>query len=214
MQSPIRGSCLCGAVTFEITGKIGPAGQCHCSKCRKVSGTDGNAVFYTAANSFRWLSGESEIRSFRVPGGNGWESSFCGTCGSPTPHTNSDAKIIKQEISELVERFYAKVRLDEEIGPIFNAIVGDWPHHLAKLKDFWSSAMLASGRYRGHPMMAHLQLPLDPIHFHRWLTLFAETANETLSPAHAAEIIEKSHRIAENFQAGIAYQRAMVAYTH
>jgi hypothetical protein len=93
MQNPIKGSCLCGAVTFEITGKIGPAGQCHCSKCRKVSGTDGNAVFYTAANNFRWLSGEDEIKSFRVPGGNGWESSFCGTCGSPTPHTDTNAKI-------------------------------------------------------------------------------------------------------------------------
>jgi hypothetical protein len=93
MQTPIKGSCLCGAVTFEITGKIGPAGQCHCSKCRKVSGTDGNAVFYTAANSFRWLSGQGEIKSFRVPGGNGWESSFCGTCGSPTPHTDANAKI-------------------------------------------------------------------------------------------------------------------------
>ena len=45
MSTPLRVSCLCGAVSFEIEGKIGPAGQCHCSKCRKVSGTDGNAVF-------------------------------------------------------------------------------------------------------------------------------------------------------------------------
>jgi len=118
-----------------------------------------------------------------------------------------NTKITEDEIDALVDRFYAKVRQDDEIGPIFNAIVGDWPHHLAKLKDFWSSVLLTTGRYKGHPMMTHLQLPLDPIHFHRWLTLFAETANETLSPVHAAEIIEKSHRIAENFQAGIAYQR-------
>jgi len=118
-----------------------------------------------------------------------------------------NTKITEEEIGALVDRFYAKVRQDDEIGPIFNAIVGDWPHHLAKLKDFWSSVLLTTGRYKGHPMMTHLQLPLDPIHFHRWLTLFAETANETLSPVHAAEIIEKSHRIAENFQAGIAYQR-------
>src|SRR5690348_2700923 len=118
-----------------------------------------------------------------------------------------NTKITEEEIGALVDRFYAKVRQDDEIGPIFNAIIGDWPHHLAKLKDFWSSVLLTTGRYKGHPMMTHLQLPLDPIHFHRWLTLFAETANETLSPTHATEIIEKSHRIAENFQAGIAYQR-------
>ena len=57
MTSALHGSCLCGEIRFEIHGKIGPAGQCHCSKCRKVSGTDGNAVFYAPAASFRWLAG-------------------------------------------------------------------------------------------------------------------------------------------------------------
>ena len=123
-------------------------------------------------------------------------------------------KITEEEISLLVDRFYAKVRLDDEIGPIFNAIVGDWPHHLAKLKDFWSSVLLTTGRYKGHPMLAHLQLPLDPQHFHRWLTLFEQTANEVLSPTHAAEIVEKSHRIAENFQAAKAYQREVLSSSH
>src|SRR3546814_10050006 len=66
LPEAIRGSCLCGAVWFEIDGKIGPAGQCHCSKCRKRSGTDGNAVFYTAVHSFRRLSGEDNIASFTV----------------------------------------------------------------------------------------------------------------------------------------------------
>ncbi len=93
MSKPIKGSCLCGAVSFAIEGKIGPAGQCHCSKCRKVSGTDGNAVFYTSVRSFRWLSGEANIARFVVPGGDGWTSSFCRTCGSPGPHTDSAEKI-------------------------------------------------------------------------------------------------------------------------
>nr|WP_284698710.1 GFA family protein [Sphingomonas lycopersici] len=89
----IRGSCLCGKVAFAIEGNFGPVGQCHCSKCRKVSGTDGNAIFYTAVKSFRWLCGESDIRSYLVPGSDGWLSTFCGTCGSPVPHTDSDRKI-------------------------------------------------------------------------------------------------------------------------
>ena len=117
----------------------------------------------------------------------------------------NEQKITEEEISTLVDRFYAKVRLDDEIGPIFNAIVDDWPYHLSLLKDFWSTVLLTTGRYKGDPMMKHLQLPLDPSHFHRWLTLFQETANETLSPGHAAMIMQKSHRIAENFKAGIAY---------
>jgi hypothetical protein len=93
MTTPIKGSCLCGAIEFEIGGKFGPAGQCHCSKCRKVSGTDGNAVFYAAAAGFRWLRGENAIKRFVVPGGNGWTSSFCATCGSPVPHTYPGGKM-------------------------------------------------------------------------------------------------------------------------
>jgi hemoglobin len=117
------------------------------------------------------------------------------------------APITEPEISTLVDAFYAKVRHDPDIGPIFNAIVGDWPHHLATLKDFWSTVLLTTGRYKGDPMMTHLQLPLDPDHFSRWLALFAETATEVLSPEHAAIVIAKSQRIAQNFQAGIAHQQ-------
>jgi hypothetical protein len=80
-------------MSFEIAGKIGPIGQCHCSKCRKVSGTDGNAVFYTPVQGFRWLSGEGDVSSFQVPGGRGWTSSFCRICGSPAPHTDREGKI-------------------------------------------------------------------------------------------------------------------------
>lgn len=113
----------------------------------------------------------------------------------------------ESEISQLVDSFYAKVRLDPEIGPIFNAIVGDWPHHLATLKDFWSTVLLTTGRYKGDPMMTHLQLPLDPHHFERWLALFDETASEIFPAPTAALVSEKAHRIAGNFRAGIAYQR-------
>ncbi|HEX7157967.1 MAG TPA: group III truncated hemoglobin [Edaphobacter sp.] len=118
------------------------------------------------------------------------------------------SKITEPEISLLVDRFYAKVRRDPDIGPIFNAIIDDWPHHLALLKDFWSTVLLTTGRYKGDPMMKHLQLSLDPPHFERWLALFAETANEVLPLNHAATVIAKSRRIAQNFQAGISYHRA------
>ena len=127
---------------------------------------------------------------------------------------NTEQKITEQEISTLVDRFYTKVRLDPEIGPIFNAIVGDWPHHLATLKDFWSTVLLTTGRYKGDPMMTHLQLSLDPDHFERWLALFAQTANEVFPPDHAANIIAKSQRIAHNFRMGIAHQQLRNAPTN
>jgi hemoglobin len=115
------------------------------------------------------------------------------------PGTNAD--ITESRISSLVESFYTKVRLDPEIGPIFNVTVDDWAHHLATLKDFWSSILLASGRYKGDPVQRHFQLRLDPHHFERWLALFAETAREQFPEKTAATIIEKSHRIAENLAA-------------
>jgi len=125
-----------------------------------------------------------------------------------TESQTAENRITEAQISELVDRFYAKVRLDHDIGPIFNAIVGDWPHHLDTLKDFWSTVLLTTGLYKGDPMMTHLQLPLDPDHFERWLALFAETANEIFPPDLAASVIAKSQRIAQNFKNGIAFQRA------
>jgi hemoglobin len=120
----------------------------------------------------------------------------------------AENQISRTEISELVDHFYAKVRLDPEIGPIFNAAIDDWPAHLTLLKDFWSTVLLTEPRYKGDPLSKHLPLSLDPPHFGRWLTLFAETAREVLRPDHADLVIAKSHRIAENFQAAIAHQRA------
>ncbi|MBT9332321.1 group III truncated hemoglobin [Paracidobacterium acidisoli] len=118
-----------------------------------------------------------------------------------------DPDISEAQISTLVDAFYTKVRHDPEIGPIFNAVVDDWPYHLAVLKDFWSSILLATGRYKGNPMMRHLQLGLDPQHFERWLSLFAETACETFPPEGAALVVEKSRRIAQNLQSVTASTR-------
>lgn len=91
-MSAIKGSCLCGVVVFLIDGKYSPAGQCHCSKCRKVSGTDGNAVFLTAYKSLRFLAGEDNTKTFVVPGST-WKSRFCLTCGSPIPFHDGAKKV-------------------------------------------------------------------------------------------------------------------------
>lgn len=116
--------------------------------------------------------------------------------------------ISEARISALVDAFYTKVRLDPERGPTFNAIDEDWPEHLALLKDFWSTVLLTTGHYKGDPMMRHIQPGLDPQYFKRWLVLFADTANKTFPAETASYIVEKSHRIARNFQDATAYFRA------
>ena len=107
-------------------------------------------------------------------------------------------------IDALVEGFYERVRKDALIGPIFNERISDWGPHLAQMKLFWSSVTLMSGVYHGRPMPKHTPLPIDAAHFDRWLALFQATALE-LCPLPAAQVfIEKSRRIAESLELGVA----------
>jgi len=115
--------------------------------------------------------------------------------------------ITEAKIQELVRRFYAKVRLDPAIGPIFNAKIEDWDAHLEKLAGFWSSVMLTTGRYKGNPMLAHLRLKtVQPAHFDRWLRLFAETAAEVFPADSANAFVQRAEMIARSLQLGMFYR--------
>src|SRR5690606_2070501 len=85
-------------------------------------------------------------------------------------------------IDALVEGFYARVRDDALIGPIFAERIADWGPHLAQMKLFWSSVALSTGVYQGRPMPKHLPLPVDARHFDRWLELFEATARDLCPP--------------------------------
>jgi hypothetical protein len=76
----VRGSCLCGGVTFEVTLPFRRANHCHCSRCRKHSGTFGLTQGRVPRAQFRLLSGEELIRVFSPEGGK--VKAFCGECGS------------------------------------------------------------------------------------------------------------------------------------
>ncbi len=107
-------------------------------------------------------------------------------------------------IERLVRTFYAKVRSDALLAPVFDARIRDWEPHLRRMCAFWSSVALMSGRYHGQPMEKHLPLPVDARHFDRWLALFEETAREVCPPAAAALFVDRAHRIAESLELGIA----------
>ena len=124
-------------------------------------------------------------------------------------HGGLTPQVTTEEISRLVDAFYARVQVDPVIGPIFNAQVEDWPAHLALLKEFWAAVLLGTGSFRGNPLETHLKMTLNAEHFERWLALFRETALELL-PAEKAEVfIAKSQRIAETFQRGMAARRSL-----
>ncbi len=111
-----------------------------------------------------------------------------------------------------LDAFYAKVRCDPALGPVFNAAVENWPEHMDTLTDFWCSVMLKAGRYKGNPLAVHKALPLKPEAFAPlfpvWLRLWRETAHERFSPAQATVLVETATRIARSLQAGILFDPA------
>jgi hemoglobin len=114
--------------------------------------------------------------------------------------------ITDQDIHDLVHGFYDHIRQHPDLAPIFAAAIKDeqWPVHLTKMCDFWSSIMQHSGRYKGNPMAAHLTLEgLKPAHFRQWLDLFKTVAHDILPPAKANAFYLRADRIAHALQANL-----------
>ena len=119
-----------------------------------------------------------------------------------------DGPVSEADLERVVPAFYARVREDALIGPVFNDAIADWPGHLEKLVAFWSSVMLTSGRYKGNPMAAHVKHHgrLTPDMFDRWLALWAEVTEELLTPEHAAALQFKAGRIAESLKLALWFR--------
>ncbi len=124
--------------------------------------------------------------------------------------TSFQPSLNEENIALLVQTFYGRAREDDLLGPIFNAAVADWDHHLSQLTDFWSSMMLKTGRYNGRPMRPHLVLPLTGAHFDRWLALFEPTVREIFDADVADAINLRARRIADSFEMGIATTRGEI----
>ncbi len=112
-------------------------------------------------------------------------------------------------ISDLVEGFYGKVRRDDLLGPIFDKHVTDWEPHLSKMKNFWASIAIESGRYSGSPMQKHIAVgTIDKHHFDRWLQLFEATVGEIVSTKEGQEFLKiRARRIASSLMMGISINR-------
>jgi len=95
VAGPVGGSCLCGAVRFEIDGAVGPFELCHCSRCRKVTGGAFFAGLGVRADDYRLLEGAEWVRRFELPLVEfppPYRSSFCSRCGSPVPDPDEGAE--------------------------------------------------------------------------------------------------------------------------
>ena len=110
----------------------------------------------------------------------------------------------EENLTELVHRFYDKVRTDTVLGPIFATRISDWGPHLERMVDFWSSVALMTGRYHGTPMQVHAGLPVDESHFEQWLALFRKVTRQVCTPAGADFLIERAERIARSIHLGVS----------
>ncbi len=121
----------------------------------------------------------------------------------PEPYKSLD----EGAIESLVHTFYAAIREDETLGPIFDEVIApNWDAHLEKMCAFWSSVMMSTGRYSGRPMQAHAKLThVRPEHFDLWLAIFRNTASTLFVPALAAEFIQRAERIAASLKLGMFF---------
>ena len=93
MTDILKGSCLCGAVTFEITGAVSGFYLCHCSRCRKDTGSAHAANLFSTDAELTWLSGADSVQSYKLPGTR-HAKSFCANCGSSLPRVQDDGRLI------------------------------------------------------------------------------------------------------------------------
>ena len=106
----------------------------------------------------------------------------------------------EQEVTRLVHDFYARVRDEPRLAPVFTARVHDWDAHLAQLVDFWSAMLRGTRRFNGAPMPKHMAMDeLDRDLFDRWLQLFRQTTAECANPPMQRLADDVATRIADTF---------------
>ena len=105
------------------------------------------------------------------------------------------------DVKLLVNTFFAKVRQDEKLAPIFNERIGDgWPQYLERMIRFWQTVLLEEHTYFGSPFPPNAKLPVAHLHFERWLELFHSTVNNLFVGEKAEQAKLRGNRIAEMFE--------------
>jgi hemoglobin len=106
--------------------------------------------------------------------------------------------ITEDGIRAVVEEFYRRACRDDWLGPVFEAHVEEWEGHLRRMTDFWSAALLRTGRYSGHPVEVHRAIEeLSAGHFDRWLSLFEDTVRDLCPPTEAEAYLIRVRRMGE-----------------
>ncbi len=87
-----KGSCLCGQVSYEVEPPFIFFQYCHCTRCRKFTGSAHGAGIFLKLDQFRWTSGEELVRTFEMPSARFYCTGFCSVCGSSMPWRTRNKK--------------------------------------------------------------------------------------------------------------------------
>jgi len=134
----VQGSCLCKKVSYAITGHLGIFQYCHCSRCRKFTGSAFAANLLVAPADFQWLSGEESVGRYELAEAKHFATAFCTHCGSSLPWLGKSGKAVVVPAGSLDD--------DPGIRPVQNI--------------FWGSHAVWSVEPGSLP--THDELPLKP----------------------------------------------------
>ena len=128
MQTEHLGSCLCGTVCFKVTGVFERFYLCHCSHCRKDTGSAHAANLFSSTAKLEWLSGRGHVRTFNLPQTRHVKC-FCTLCGSALPHVSEQMLVVPAGSLDTG----LAVAVDANI---FMASRATWDHDLASAPGF------------------------------------------------------------------------------
>jgi len=124
----VKGSCLCGGVEYEISGSLGIFQYCHCSRCRKFTGSAHASNIIVAPNQFQWIKGEDLTGRFEVLEARHFATTFCTKCGSSLPWLTTSGKAVVIPAGTLDG--------DPELRPFQNVFFesrAEWYEHTSEL---------------------------------------------------------------------------------
>src|SRR5947209_16838305 len=99
----VRGACLCQSVRFEVDLPFAKFLRCHCSRCRRDSGSAFATNAYVLPQAFRWTRGEDSVVRLDLPEARSFSTSFCRRCGSPLPHATRSGREISIPAGSLLD---------------------------------------------------------------------------------------------------------------
>lgn len=124
------GACLCGAVEFEIEGEASGFFLCHCSRCRKVSGSAHASNMFMPEATIRWVRGEDRVKVYNLPDTR-FGKNFCTNCGSALPRARAGGQGLLVPAGSLDTPVEMKPN-----AHIFTSSRADWDHDLETVQSF------------------------------------------------------------------------------